>query len=170
MVRRVLSSSRYFILMAVLGSFLASASALLYGSVASGFIVPRTFGQGDFSETGAKLLAVTFLGSAVTWSGGYDILALGLAVGVVLGVVSMTIAIMTRTHTDHPEEASRGAHTLSSASPPAVFRTTNRTRSPNQGDAARQGSGRNSRAVDRQYCTRGLRPMTRRRPIGMGTA
>jgi uncharacterized membrane protein YqhA len=42
------------------------------------------------------LLAVTFLGSAVTWDGSADIL--GLAVGAVLGVVSLTIALLARTH------------------------------------------------------------------------
>ena len=50
----------------------------------------------------AVLLAVTFLGSAVTWKGGTDILALGLAIGVVLFVVSLTIAIMARTHSGTP--------------------------------------------------------------------
>ena len=50
----------------------------------------------------AVLLAVTFLGSAVTWKGGMDILYLGIAIGVVLAVVSMTIAIMARTHSGTP--------------------------------------------------------------------
>jgi uncharacterized membrane protein YqhA len=157
MVRRLLGSSRFFILVAVIGSFLASASALVYGGLATVAIVFRTFGQGDYSETGAKLLAVdlvtmidlfllgtvlyivavglyelfidaglpmpawlrittlddlkerllgvvavllavTFLGSAVTWNGSTDILALGVAIASVLGVVSLTIAIMARTH------------------------------------------------------------------------
>ena len=44
------------------------------------------------------LLAVTFLGSAVTWDGSANILALGLAVGVVLGVISLTIALLARAH------------------------------------------------------------------------
>jgi uncharacterized membrane protein YqhA len=157
LVRRLLGSSRYFIVVAVVGSFLASACALLYGGIATFFIVLNTFRALDFSTSGAKvlsvdlvtmidmfligtvlyivavglyelfidpglpmpgwlkittlddlkerllgvvavLLAVTFLGSAVTWNGTTDILALGIAVGVVLGVVSLTIAIMARTH------------------------------------------------------------------------
>jgi uncharacterized membrane protein YqhA len=156
-VRGLLGSSRYFIVVAVVGSFIASAAAQLYGGFATLLIVIRTFGNLDFSTTGAKvlsvdlvtmidlfllgtvlyiiavglyelfidpglpmpawlkittlddlkerllgvvavLLAVTFLGSAVTWNGGTDILALGVAVGFVLGVVSLTIAIMARTH------------------------------------------------------------------------
>jgi len=48
----------------------------------------------------AVLLAVTFLGSAVTWNGSTDILALGIAIAAVLGVVSLTIAIMARTHAE----------------------------------------------------------------------
>jgi uncharacterized membrane protein YqhA len=164
-LRRILASSRYFIVVAVVGSFVASAAALVYGGLATVRVVLDAFGSGDFSEKGAKLLsvglvtmidlfllgtvlyivaiglyelfvdpglpmplwlrittlddlkerllgvvgvllAVTFLGSAVTWDGSADILALGLAVGAVLGVVSLTIALLARTHaaagTHHP--------------------------------------------------------------------
>jgi uncharacterized membrane protein YqhA len=142
---------------AVVGSFVASAAALVYGGLATARVVLPAFGDGDFSEKGAKLLsvglvtmidlfllgpvlyivavglyelfvdpglpmpgwlrittlddlqerllgvvvvllAVTFLGSAVTWDGSADILALGLAVGLVLGVVSLTIALLARAH------------------------------------------------------------------------
>jgi uncharacterized membrane protein YqhA len=55
----------------------------------------------------AVLLAVTFLGSAVTWDGTSSILAFGLAVGLVLGVVSLTIALLARAHTAHPAPAAR---------------------------------------------------------------
>ncbi len=158
LVRRLLGSSRYFIIVAVVGSFLASATALLYGGLATFVIVIRTFRTLDFSTTGAKvlsvdlvtmidlfligtvlyivavglyelfidpglpmprwlkittlddlkerllgvvgvLLAVTFLGNAVTWTGSTDILSLGIAVAAVLGVVTLTIAVMARTHT-----------------------------------------------------------------------
>jgi uncharacterized membrane protein YqhA len=157
LVRRLLASSRYFIVVAVVGSFIASACALVYGGLATFVIVITTFRQLDFSTSGAKvlsvdlvtmidlfligtvlyiiavglyelfidpglpmprwlkittlddlkerllgvvavLLAVTFLGSAVTWNGSTDILSLGVAIGIVLGVVSLTIAIMARTH------------------------------------------------------------------------
>jgi len=157
LVRRLLASSRFFIIVAVIGSFVASATALVYGGVTTALIVVRTVRQGEFTDDGAKLLsvelvtmidlfllgtvlyifsvglyelfidqglpmppwlrittlddlkerllgvvavllAVTFLGSAVTWKGGMDILYLGIAIGVVLAVVSMTIAIMARTH------------------------------------------------------------------------
>jgi uncharacterized membrane protein YqhA len=156
-VRRLLGSSRYFIAVAVVGSFVASAAALVYGGFATFVIVFHTFSTPEFSVSGAKLLsvdlvtmidlfligtvlyivsvglyelfidpglpmpgwlkittlddlkerllgvvavllAVTFLGNAVTWNGTTDILALGIAIGVVLGVVSFTIAIMARTH------------------------------------------------------------------------
>jgi uncharacterized membrane protein YqhA len=166
LVRRLLGSSRYFIVVAVIGSFVASASAIIYGGFATFFIVVHTFGSLDFSTSGAKvlsvdlvtmidlfligtvlyiiavglyelfidaglpmpawlkittlddlkerllglvavLLAVTFLGSAVTWNGSTDILALGIAIGVVLGVVSLTIAIMARTHVMQAREHDR---------------------------------------------------------------
>jgi hypothetical protein len=42
--------------------------------------------------------AVAFPGSAVTWDGSASILALGLAVGLVLGVVSLTVAPLARAH------------------------------------------------------------------------
>jgi uncharacterized membrane protein YqhA len=169
--RRLLGSSRYFIIVAVIGSFLASASALLYGGIATALIVLHTFLGGDFSETGAKLLsvglvtmidlfllgtvlyiiavglyelfidpglpmpgwlristlddlkerllgvvavllAVTFLGSAVTWNGGSDILALGVAVGVVIGVISLTMAVMVRAQ-GHPGHDGDGTGSIS---------------------------------------------------------
>jgi uncharacterized membrane protein YqhA len=158
-VSRLLSLSRYFILVAVVGSFVAAAAAMVYGGLATARIVLDTFGSADFSEKGAKLLsvglvtmidlfllgtvmyivsiglyelfidslpmprwlristlddlkerllgvvavllAVTFLGSAVTWDGSANILALGIAVGVVLGVVSATIAVLRRTQDPH---------------------------------------------------------------------
>src|SRR5689334_15708447 len=139
-VRRLLASSRFFIIVAVIGSFVASATALVYGGVTTALIVLRTARERDFSDDGAKLLsvelvtmidlfllgtvlyifsvglyelfidqglpmpawlrittlddlkerllgvvavllAVTFLGSAVTWKGGMDILWLGLSIG-----------------------------------------------------------------------------------------
>jgi len=156
-ISRILSWSRYFIIMAVLGSFIASAAAMTYGGLATVQIVLTTFYTPEFSQKGAKLLsvdlvtmidlfllgtvlyivaiglyelfidptlpmpawlriatlddlkerllgvvavllAVTFLGSAVTWDGTTAILSLGLAIGVVLGVVSLTIFIMQRGH------------------------------------------------------------------------
>jgi uncharacterized membrane protein YqhA len=154
-VRRLLASSRYFIVVAVVGSFVASAAALVYGGLSTVRVVLQAYGAGVFDEKGAKLLAVelvtiidlfllgtvlyivavglyelfvdpglpmpawlriatlddlqerllgvvavllavTFLGAAVTWDGTANILALGLAVGAVLGVVSLTIALHVR--------------------------------------------------------------------------
>jgi len=172
-VRRILASSRYFIVVAVLGSFAASAAALVYGGLATVAVIRQTFGSGDLFQKGAVkvlqvelvtiidlfllgtvlyiiavglyelfvdpglpmpawlrittlddlkerllgvvgvLLAVTFLGSAVTWDGSANILALGLAVGVVLGVISLTIALLARTHA-----AAAGAHGPAAVDPP----------------------------------------------------
>jgi uncharacterized membrane protein YqhA len=163
-VRRILASSRYFIVVAVVGSFVASAAALVYGGLSTLRVVTQAYGAGVFDEKGAKLLAVelvtiidlfllgtvlyivavglyelfvdpglpmpgwlristlddlkerllgvvvvllavTFLGSAVTWDGNTNILAFGLAVGLVLGVVSLTIALLARAHADHAPPA-----------------------------------------------------------------
>ena len=154
-VRRILASSRFFILVAVISSFFASATAMVYGGLATIDLIWTTFRGGEYSEKGVKLLsvglvtmidlfllgtvlyiiavglyelfidaglpmpawlrittlddlkerllgvvavllAVTFLGSAVTWDGTSDILALGIAIGLVLGVVSATIAVLSR--------------------------------------------------------------------------
>jgi hypothetical protein len=56
-LRRILASSRYFVVVAVVGSFVASA-ALVYGGLATVRVVLDAFGSGDYSEKGAKLLSV----------------------------------------------------------------------------------------------------------------
>ena len=168
-VRRLLASSRYFIVVAVVGSFVASAAALVYGGLSTVRVVLQAYGAGVFDEKGAKLLAVelvtiidlfllgtvlyivavglyelfvdpglpmpgwlrittlddlkerllgvvvvllavTFLGSAVTWDGNPNILPFGLAIGVVLGVVSLTIAILARAHAVPAAPAARVDH------------------------------------------------------------
>jgi uncharacterized membrane protein YqhA len=47
------------------------------------------------------LLAVTFLGSAVTWSGGSDILQFGAAIGIV--IVALGFALMVGRHMSGPD-------------------------------------------------------------------
>jgi uncharacterized membrane protein YqhA len=172
-----LASSRYFIVVAVVGSFVASAAALVYGGLSTVRVVLQAYGAGVFDEKGAKLLAVelvtiidlfllgtvlyiiavglyelfvdpglpmpawlritslddlkerllgvvvvllavTFLGSAVTWDGSVNILALGLAVGTVLGVVSLTIAILARGHAAHPVPGPAAPHAAPVSAPP----------------------------------------------------
>jgi uncharacterized membrane protein YqhA len=57
-VRRLLASSRYFIVVAVVGSFVASAAALVYGGLSTARVVLQAYGAGVFDEKGAKLLSV----------------------------------------------------------------------------------------------------------------
>src|SRR5262245_51181237 len=57
-VPRILASSRYFIVVAVVGSFVASAAALVYGGLSTLRVVLQAYGAGVFDEKGAKLLAV----------------------------------------------------------------------------------------------------------------
>jgi uncharacterized membrane protein YqhA len=44
------------------------------------------------------LLAVTFLGEGVEWDGQGGLLALGVAVGLVVGVLALTMAVLARAH------------------------------------------------------------------------
>jgi uncharacterized membrane protein YqhA len=143
MLRKILAGSRYLILIAVIGSFLASIGALVYGGLTVVSIIFESFSHVEFTVEGAKhlelesieiidlfllgtvlyivalglyqlfideslptpkwlmitslddlkvrllgvvvvLLAVTFLGEEVTWNGSINIVALGIAVGLVL--------------------------------------------------------------------------------------
>jgi uncharacterized membrane protein YqhA len=156
-LRRVLASSRFFIIFAVLGSFLASAAALIFGTLSTVQLIVHSFGTGDYSEHGTKvlavglvgmidtfllgtvlyiiaaglyqlfldddlplpkwlqittlddlkerllgvvivLLAVSFLGDLVEWDGTWNILAEGVSVGVVIGVLALTMAVLARIH------------------------------------------------------------------------
>jgi uncharacterized membrane protein YqhA len=142
MLRRVLAGSRYLVIIAIIGTFLASIAVLVYGACTVVSIIIDVFTRG-FTITGAKyfavdaselidlfllgivlyivalglyslfiddalpmpnwleivnledlkgrllgivvvLLAVTFLGYVVDWNGTSNILALGIAVGLVL--------------------------------------------------------------------------------------
>jgi uncharacterized membrane protein YqhA len=153
----MLASSRFLIIFAIVGSLLASAAALIYGFIATVQLVVHSFGSGDYSEHGAKvlsvglvgmidmfllgtvlyiitaglyqlfidprlplppwlkvstlddlkerllgvvvvLLAVSFLGDLVEWDGSWNILAEGLSVGIVVGVLALTMAILARIH------------------------------------------------------------------------
>ena len=143
MLRKILAGSRYLIVIAVIGSFLASIGALVYGGLTVVSIMFESFSHAIFTIDGAKhlelesieiidlfllgtvlyivalglyqlfideslptpkwlmitslddlkarllgvvvvLLAVTFLGEEVTWNGSINIVALGIAVGLVL--------------------------------------------------------------------------------------
>ena len=48
------------------------------------------------------LLSVTFLGNVVQWKGGNDILALGAAVGIVLGALAILLNFGDNRTSDHP--------------------------------------------------------------------
>lgn len=151
MMQRILSGSRYIIIIAVLGAFLAATIVLLYGGLTVIGIIIEVFAHHLFTIDGAKhlaiecieiidlfllgailyivalglydlfidehlsmppwleihtlddlknkligvvivLLAVTFLGDVVNWDGGTSILSLGIAVGLVLLVLSLLLS------------------------------------------------------------------------------
>src|SRR5438552_17270108 len=61
MLRRILSGSRYFVIIAVLATFLASVSVLIYGGITVLSIIYDMFTHGQFNTTEAKHLAVEFI-------------------------------------------------------------------------------------------------------------
>jgi uncharacterized membrane protein YqhA len=61
MLRRILSASRYFVIIAVLATFLASVSVLIYGGITVLSIIYEMFAHGQFTTTEAKHLAVEFI-------------------------------------------------------------------------------------------------------------
>jgi len=151
MIQRILSGSRYMIIIAVLGAFLAATIVLIYGGLTVVGIIIDVFVHHLFTIDGAKhlaiecieiidlfllgailyiialglydlfidehlsmpnwleihtlddlknkligvvivLLAVIFLGDVVNWDGGTSILSLGIAVGLVLLVLSLLLS------------------------------------------------------------------------------
>jgi uncharacterized membrane protein YqhA len=184
MIRGILASSRFFILVAVLGSFLASTVALVFAGISTIAVAVQTFKERDFSDKGIKylavdlvtlidlfllgtvlyivsvglytlfidahvpmpawlrittiddlkerllsvvsvLLAVTFLGNAVPWQGGTDILSLGLAIAAVLTALALLLRLFSRTHAAHPDgntalDNGHGTVRLGHDTPPAL--------------------------------------------------
>jgi uncharacterized membrane protein YqhA len=157
MLRQILAGSRYLVVIAVIGSFLASIGVLVYGGLTVVSVMFETFSHAVFSIDGAKhlalecieiidlfllgtvlyivalglydlfideslpmpkwlviadlddlkakllgvvtvLLAVTFLGFVVTWNGSINIVALGIAVGLVLFALGYLLGMGFKTH------------------------------------------------------------------------
>jgi uncharacterized membrane protein YqhA len=61
MAQRFLSSSRYLILLAVIGAFIAATTLLIYGVVEAFQLVSETISSGKVSSKGAKTLALAFI-------------------------------------------------------------------------------------------------------------
>lgn len=167
MIKRILASSRFFIAVAVLGSFVASVVLLVYGAVAVGRITVDVMADGMGDVEGAKvlsvqfielidvfllgtvlyivalglyqlfvdpalplpawlrisnleelkanligviivLLGVTFLGYVVTWDGDDGILALGAAVALVIGTLSIFFVAIQRHLLPHAPKVDGG--------------------------------------------------------------
>jgi uncharacterized membrane protein YqhA len=58
MVKRILASSRYLIIIAVLGTFLTSILVLVYGGITVGGVAFETFVHGTFTPDSAKHLEI----------------------------------------------------------------------------------------------------------------
>jgi uncharacterized membrane protein YqhA len=177
----MLASSRFFAMFAVIGSFLAATAALIFGFISTVQLIAHSFGSRDFTERGAKvmavglvgmidmlllgtvlfiitagiyqlfidprvplpawlnvrslddlkqrllgvvivLMAVSFLGDLVEWDGNWNLLAEGLSVGIVVGVLALTMAVMARIHPPGHDAADRtsGPRTQPPEAPPSA--------------------------------------------------
>lgn len=61
MVQRLLARSRYLIIIAVVGSFLAALTLIVYGGIEALVLVVETVTTGTVSSKGAKALALAFI-------------------------------------------------------------------------------------------------------------
>lgn len=61
MFKNVLARSRYLILLAVAGSFLAATALLVYGAVEVAVLIKQAISYGEVSQKGAKALALAFI-------------------------------------------------------------------------------------------------------------
>src|SRR5499426_2951177 len=61
MLKRVLNSSRFLVLAAVLGSLAGAAALFVYGLVDTVVVIARTIGTGEISTVGAKQLMLYFI-------------------------------------------------------------------------------------------------------------
>lgn len=61
MVQRLLARSRYLIIIAVVGSFLAALTLIVYGGIEAVVLVVETVTTGTVSSKGAKALALAFI-------------------------------------------------------------------------------------------------------------
>lgn len=61
MIKNVLANSRYLILIAVAGSFLAATALLLYGGIEVVTLIAQAVSYGEVSQKGAKTLALGFI-------------------------------------------------------------------------------------------------------------
>lgn len=62
MIRRIIASSRYLIIIAVLGAFLAAAATLIYGGITVLYVIGDAFAHRDFTPSGVKHFAVDAIG------------------------------------------------------------------------------------------------------------
>jgi uncharacterized membrane protein YqhA len=85
MLRRVLASSRYIVLIAVVGTFAASLTLLVYEAIVVAEAVIRIIAEGRVSAAGAKVLAVGLIEAV-------DIFLIAIAVYIIsLGLYALFI-------------------------------------------------------------------------------
>lgn len=63
MFQRILASSRYFVIIAVIGSFISSVAVLIFGGFVVIATILHTFTRPEFTEQGARELSVGMIGT-----------------------------------------------------------------------------------------------------------
>jgi uncharacterized membrane protein YqhA len=63
MFKRILAGSRYFVILAVIGSFISSVAVLIYGVFIVVSTILHTFTQPELTEEGARELSVGMIGT-----------------------------------------------------------------------------------------------------------
>lgn len=162
-MRNILAGSRFFIAIAVLGTFVSSVVLIISGTIAVVSVTIDAIRDGDGGVAASKhlavdflqlvdifllgtvlyiialglyelfiddslpmpkwlviatfedlkekligviivLLGVTYLGSAVTWTGNSDILELGVATGAIILALAIALYLSVKSHPPHPAE------------------------------------------------------------------
>lgn len=163
-MRNILASSRFFIAIAVLGTFVASVTLIISGTISVFQVTKDAISDGQTGVNASKhmavdylqlvdifllgtalyiialglyelfiddslpmpewliiatfedlkekligviivLLGVSYLGTAVTWSGGSDILNLGLATAAIIVALAFALYLSSRSHAHHTASA-----------------------------------------------------------------
>lgn len=63
MFKRILAGSRYFVILAVIGSFVSSVAVLIYGVFVVAVTILHAFTQAELSEEGGRELSVGMIGT-----------------------------------------------------------------------------------------------------------
>ena len=97
----MLNSSRYLVLLAVLGALASAIALFVYGIVDADVKVASRLHIHTFDDLKTNLvsvviavMAVTFLGNIISWDGETQLLGIGVAVALVIGALNFYLWIV----------------------------------------------------------------------------